>query len=61
MSDVLILRKKPKRDHTREFLASSEAYLFSLSSCDSALARQLHRELDAVTSRIRMYYGDSKR
>jgi len=54
--DELILRKKPKKAFTKDFLASSEAYLFELSVCDSALAKQLHRELDAVVSRIRMYY-----
>lgn len=56
MPDELILRKKPKRQHVKDFLASSEAFLFELSVCDSALAKQLHRELDNVVSRIRMYY-----
>lgn len=56
MKNELIFRKKPKRQHVKDFLGASEAFLFELSVCDSALAAQLHRELDNVVSRIRMYY-----
>lgn len=57
MNDSLKIRKNPKKEFTKDFLASAEAYLFELSLCESALCSQLHRELDEVVSRIRMYYG----
>ncbi|UNI72422.1 MAG: hypothetical protein [Chaetfec virus UA24_2292] len=56
MSNELKIRKKPKKVFTKEFLGDAEAYLFELSCCDSPLASKLHNELDAVVSKIRMYY-----
>ena len=50
------IRQKPKKEFTKDFLMSADAYLFELSICSDKNAQFLYESLKKVSDEIERIY-----